>query len=154
MWPLLAVLGGAWCCEVESGLNRMGAREHPHSVADCCGASLPRGRTLVEQSFAHDRRRLPRTGVLDSHRSQPRQGRYACRVTELRVVVPDEIAERLAAEAADRGTSTEQVASEVLVLHVPAAQNRRLPRFVGKGHSGRHDLSERVEEILSAELDK
>ena len=92
--------------------------------------------------------------MLHSHRSQPRQGRYACRVTELRVVVPDEIAERLAAEAADRGTSTEEVASEVLVLHVPAAQNRRLPRFVGKGHSGRHDLSERVEEILSAELGK
>ncbi|MFZ2056788.1 MAG: hypothetical protein WAV54_05220 [Acidimicrobiales bacterium] len=75
-------------------------------------------------------------------------------MTELRVVVPDEIAERLAAEAADRGTSTEEVASEVLVLHVPAAQNRRLPRFVGMGHSGRHDLSERVEEILSAELGK
>jgi hypothetical protein len=81
-------------------------------------------------------------------------GRYACKVPELRVVIPDEIAERLAAEAADRGTSTEEVASEVLVLlvlHVPAASNQRRPRFVGKGHSGRHDLSERVEEILSAD---
>jgi hypothetical protein len=72
-------------------------------------------------------------------------------VPELRVVIPDEIAERLAAEAADRGTSTEEVASEVLVLHVPAASNQRRPRFVGKGHSGRHDLSERVEEVLSAD---
>jgi hypothetical protein len=78
-------------------------------------------------------------------------GRYACKVPELRVVIPDEIAERLAAEAADRGTSTEEVASEVFVLHVPAASNQRRPRFVGKGHSGRHDLSERVEEILSAD---
>jgi hypothetical protein len=78
-------------------------------------------------------------------------GRYACKVPELRVVIPDEIAERLAAEAADRGTSTEEVASEVLVLHVPAASNQRRPRFVGKGHSGRHDLSERVEEVLSAD---
>ena len=92
--------------------------------------------------------------MLDSHRSQARHRRYARKVTELRVVIPDEIAERLAAEAAERSTSTEQVASEVLVLHVPAAQNRRLPRFVGMGHSGRHDLSERVEEVLRAELGK
>ena len=41
------------------------------------------------------------------------------------MVVPDEIAERLAAEAANRGTSTEKIASEVIVLHVPAAATRR-----------------------------
>ncbi len=74
-------------------------------------------------------------------------------MTELRVVVPDEIAERLASEAAERGTSAEDVAAEVLTLHVPGTPvPRRRPRFVGKGHSGRHDLSERVEEILSADL--
>ena len=73
-------------------------------------------------------------------------------MTELRVVVPDEIAERLAAEASERGTSAEDVAAEVLRLHVPGAPPRRRPRFVGKGHSGRHDLSERVVEILSADL--
>ena len=129
-------------------------RRAPRSVGRSAIVDCVEAGPLFEQSFAHDRRRLPRTGVLDSHRGQPRHRRYACEVTELRVVVPDEIAERLAAEAADRGTSTEQVASEVLVLHVPAAQNRRLPRFVGMGHSGRHDLSERVEEILSAELGK
>lgn len=69
------------------------------------------------------------------------------------MVVPAEIAERLATEAAERGTSAEDVAAEVLRLHVPGALlSRRRPRFVGKGHSGRHDLSERVEEILSADL--
>jgi plasmid stability protein len=41
-------------------------------------------------------------------------------MTELRVTVPDEIAERLASEAADRGTSAEDVAAEVLRLHVPS----------------------------------
>jgi len=74
-------------------------------------------------------------------------------MTELRVTVPDEIAERLATEAAERGTSAEDVAAELLRLHVPGSSPpRRRPRFVGRGHSGRHDLSERVEEILSAEL--
>jgi hypothetical protein len=41
----------------------------------------------------------------------------------------------------------------VLSRHVPQPPpTYRVPRFVGKGHSGRHDLSERVEEILSSEL--
>jgi plasmid stability protein len=72
----------------------------------------------------------------------------------IRVEIPDEVAKRLAIEAAGRGTSTEDLAAEVLSRHVPQAPPPyRVPRFVGKGHSGRHDLSERVEEILSSELD-
>ena len=35
-------------------------------------------------------------------------------VTELRVEVPDEIAERPTSEAAEKGTSTEDVAAEVI----------------------------------------
>jgi len=74
-------------------------------------------------------------------------------MTELRVVVPDEIAERLATEAAERGTSTEEVAAEVLVSHVPtASKTRSLPSWVGAAHSGRDDLSERHEEVLKSEL--
>jgi hypothetical protein len=73
-------------------------------------------------------------------------------MVELHVVVADEVAERLASEAAGRGTSAEDVAAEVLTQHAPAAAYSRRPRFVGAGHSGRHDLSERVEEILSDEL--
>lgn len=42
-------------------------------------------------------------------------------MSELRVVVPDEIAERLASEAAERGTSAEDVAAEVLRTHVQVA---------------------------------
>ena len=63
-------------------------------------------------------------------------------VTELRVVVPDEIAERLASEAA-----------EVLTRHVPDVHGiRPLPAWVGAFHSGRSDLSEHHEEILKSEL--
>jgi plasmid stability protein len=72
----------------------------------------------------------------------------------IRVEIPEEVAERLASEAAERGTSSEDIAAEVLTRHIPEqATPYRVPRFVGKGHSGRHDLSERVEEILSAEFD-
>lgn len=74
-------------------------------------------------------------------------------MSELRINVPDEVADRLAAQAAEMGTSVEKVAAELVVTHAPVAPaNGRRPSFVGKGHSGRHDLSERVEELLDAEL--
>ncbi len=74
-------------------------------------------------------------------------------MTELRVVIPDEIAQRLATEAAERGTSTEDVAAEVLQLHAPEVPRTRLmPSWVGSVHSGQSDLSERHEEILKSEL--
>jgi hypothetical protein len=74
-------------------------------------------------------------------------------MTELRVVVPDEIAERLASEAAERGTSPEKLAAEVLKLHVPAPHGvLRIPSWVGAVHSRRNDLSERHEEVLKSEL--
>jgi hypothetical protein len=74
-------------------------------------------------------------------------------VSVIRVEISEEVAKRLAIEAAGRGTSTENLAAEVLSRHVPQSPpTYRVPRFVGKGHSGRHDLSERVEEILSSEL--
>jgi hypothetical protein len=52
-------------------------------------------------------------------------------VTELRVAVPDEIAKRLATEGAQRGASAEDVAAEVLRLHVPAPQREGRPGFIG-----------------------
>ena len=50
-------------------------------------------------------------------------------MTELRIVVPDELAQRLASEGADRGASAEDVAAEVLEKHVP-------PHHEGKGRFG------------------
>ena len=74
-------------------------------------------------------------------------------MTELRVVIPDDIADRLATEAAERGTSAEDVAAEVLQRHAPVvSRTRPIPSWVGSVHSGRNDLSERHEEILKSEL--
>ena len=70
-------------------------------------------------------------------------------MTELRVTVPDEIAERLASEAAERGTSTEDVAAEVLELHAPRRSGSHRLGFVGIGRSGSGDsAAERHEEII------
>jgi len=65
---------------------------------------------------------LARSSTISAH-SLPTRGlndaaRYACQVTELRVTVPDEIAERLASEATEQGTSVEDVAADVLRLHI------------------------------------
>jgi hypothetical protein len=74
-------------------------------------------------------------------------------VTELRVQVPDGVAARLAAEAAGRGTSTEDLAAEVLSEHSPATETGgRTLGFIGIGASGRHDVSVRAEEILRADF--
>jgi len=51
-------------------------------------------------------------------------------MTELRVTLPDDVAERLASEAADRGTSPEDLAADLLRRHVPAARRRSLS-FIG-----------------------
>ncbi len=71
-------------------------------------------------------------------------------MTELRVVVPDEIAERLASEAAERGTSAEDVAAEVLRLHVPVHRGRSLP-FVAMFEAPPGFDVQRAEERLEAE---
>jgi hypothetical protein len=51
-------------------------------------------------------------------------------MTELRVTVPDDVAERLASEAAERGTSAEDLAADLLRQHVPPARRRSLA-FIG-----------------------
>ncbi len=63
----------------------------------------------------------------------------------MKVLLPDEVAERLAAEAAEREIAPEDLAAEVLAEHVPPP--KRL-RFAGVGRSGRHDTAARAEEIL------
>jgi hypothetical protein len=79
---------------------------------------------------------------------------YPGGVTELRVSVSDEVAHRLAAEAAERGSSAEDLAAELLTAHVPVTPKGRRFGFIGIEHSGRHDLSERVEEFLAAGFDR
>jgi len=76
--------------------------------------------------------------------------RYACQVTELRVTVPDEIAERLASEANDQGTSVEHVAAEVLRLHVSTVRGEGLD-FIALARSKHGFSARRAEEQLEAE---
>jgi hypothetical protein len=52
-------------------------------------------------------------------------------MTELRVTVPNEIAERLASEGAERGTSAEDVAADVLRLHAPSRPGSHRYGFIG-----------------------
>jgi hypothetical protein len=51
-------------------------------------------------------------------------------MTELRVTIPDDVAKRLASEAAERGTSAENLAADLLRQHVPIGRSRSLS-FVG-----------------------
>jgi hypothetical protein len=51
-------------------------------------------------------------------------------MTELRVTIPDDVAERLASEAAEQGTSAEELAADLLRRHVPGARGRSLA-FIG-----------------------
>lgn len=80
-------------------------------------------------------------------------------MTELHVHIPDDVAQRLAAAAAERGTSTEDVAAAVLTQHAPTATEAPVNdktghrfAFIGIGSSGRSDLSERVEELLAEDF--
>lgn len=58
------------------------------------------------------------------------------------VPLPDDLAARLAAVAAERGITPEALLAEAVEAHLP-----RPPSFIGLGASGRGDLSERHKEI-------
>jgi plasmid stability protein len=71
-------------------------------------------------------------------------------MTELRVTIPDEIAERLATEAAERGTSTEDVAAEVLTLHVPHGGENGLG-FIALARAKQGFSARKAEQLLETE---
>jgi len=66
-------------------------------------------------------------------------------MTELRVIVPEDVADRYTNEAVERHMAPEDLAAQVLVDHAPG--KRRL-RFIGIGHSGQPDAAAQSEEIL------
>jgi len=76
--------------------------------------------------------------------------RYASDMTELYLEIPEELAERLASEAAQRGTSTEIVAAEVLSLHVPSKLGDGLD-FIALAHAKPGFSTRAAEELLEAE---
>lgn len=65
--------------------------------------------------------------------------------------LPDDVHRLLRAEAERRGTTISEVAREAIEAHLrPEAPRRFLA--AGAGDSGREDVSERIEVILSEEL--
>jgi predicted transcriptional regulator len=66
------------------------------------------------------------------------------------ILLPDDVDVRLRQEAQRRGTTISEVTREAIVQHL-GGPGRRL-RAAGAGRSGRSDISERIEELLRAEL--
>jgi plasmid stability protein len=71
-------------------------------------------------------------------------------MTDLHVHIPDEVAERLAVEAAQRGTSTEDVAAEVLSRYAPPPQGRSL-EFIAMFDAPAGFDAQQAEELLETE---
>ena len=66
------------------------------------------------------------------------------------VMLPDDLDLQLRREAARRNMTISEVTREAIERHV-GGPPRRL-RAAGTGRSGRDDVSERIEEILAAEV--
>lgn len=66
------------------------------------------------------------------------------------VMLPDDLDLRLRREAARRNMTISEVTREAIERHV-GGPPRHL-RAAGAGRSGRDDISERIEEILAAEV--
>lgn len=143
------ILTLGWGGRVDGAFTVPGSSEDlAEGTARCAGARQPPSvRTASELGLRSHGRATgcvsgdPRPAILQN-------------VTELRVSVSDEVADRLAAEAAQRGSSAEVLAAELLTAHAPLTPKGKRFGFVGIGHSGRHDLSERVEELLAADFDR
>ena len=68
------------------------------------------------------------------------------------VKLPDELDARLRHEAERRGTTVSQLTREAIEAHLGRTGPRRQLLAAGAGASGRVDVSERIEEILAAEV--
>ncbi len=75
-------------------------------------------------------------------------------MVELRVVVSDQLAEHLAERARQEHTTPEQLASRAVesLFGTDEVAAGAESGFVALGASGRSDVSERAEEILSADF--
>lgn len=68
------------------------------------------------------------------------------------VKLPDEVDREVRDEAARRGITVSAWTREAIVAHLPRQRGRRRLLAAAAGASGRSDISERIEEILGAEL--
>lgn len=69
------------------------------------------------------------------------------------VKLPDDLDARLRHEAARRGVTVSELTREAIETLLVAPRGRRRLLAAGAGASGRADISERIEEILAAEVD-
>jgi hypothetical protein len=76
-------------------------------------------------------------------------GSYAGGMSQI-VHLPDELGNRLAAEAARRGITVDELSAELLAAGLPGPPGEDpLEAFIGSGRSGRGDLARRHREIKS-----
>jgi len=68
------------------------------------------------------------------------------------VKLPDDLDALLRHEADRRGTTVSALTREAIQAHLGAGPGQRRLRAAAAGHSGRDDVSERIEEILTREL--
>lgn len=74
---------------------------------------------------------------------------YAKRTT---VKIPEALDARLRHEAARRGVTISEISRAALEAYLDVPAGRRRLGAAGAGRSGREDISERIEEILAAEV--
>ena len=67
------------------------------------------------------------------------------------VKLPEDLDARLRHEAKRRGTTVSALTREAVEAHLATSSERRRLIAAGAGHSGRTDVSERIEEILREE---
>ncbi len=67
------------------------------------------------------------------------------------VKLPDDLDARLRHEAQRQGVTIAHVTRTALEAHLGSGPRRRLGA-AASGHSGRSDISERIEEIISSEM--
>lgn len=67
------------------------------------------------------------------------------------IKLPDDLDARLRHEAARRGITISELTRSAIEAHIGAGPRRRL-NAAAAGHSGRTDISERIEEIIATEI--
>jgi len=68
------------------------------------------------------------------------------------VKLPDELDARLRHEASRRGVTVSDLTREAIEMLLGAPKGRRRLLSAGAGASGRSDISERIEELIAAEV--
>ena len=67
------------------------------------------------------------------------------------VKLPDDLDARLRHEAERRGMTVSELTREAIASHLGHGEGRRRFGAAAAGHSGRSDISDRIEEILRSE---